>query len=140
MSTRTASGGGWYDNNLIFDVNMDGDPYDEIDISYTLIRGGGVNSAYVDLQIPLFGIQGKDLSDLDLGTANLSETNLTDVKTNNNTGNPILPEGYQFIGGFIIGPPVIGFIGEHYGLTSCIFALPLLWIVCAYLIRPQLVG
>ena len=43
-------------------------------------------------------------------------------------------------GGFIIGPPVIGFIGEHYGLTSCIFALPLLWIVCAFLIRPQLVG
>ena len=42
--------------------------------------------------------------------------------------------------GFIIGPPIIGFIGEHYGLTWCMFALPILWIICAVLIRPKLTG
>ena len=42
--------------------------------------------------------------------------------------------------GFIIGPPIIGFIGEHYGLTWCMFALPMLWIICAVLIRPKLTG
>ena len=42
--------------------------------------------------------------------------------------------------GFIIGPPIIGFIGEHYGLTACMFALPMLWIVCAALVRKKLAG
>ena len=41
--------------------------------------------------------------------------------------------------GFIVGPPIIGFIGESYGLTYCMFALPVLWIFCAALIRPKLV-
>ena len=42
--------------------------------------------------------------------------------------------------GFIIGPPIIGFVGEKYGLTSCMLALPVLWIICAALIRPKLIN
>ena len=40
--------------------------------------------------------------------------------------------------GFIFGPPIIGFVGELYGLTICIFALPIIWIFCAFLILPKL--
>lgn len=40
--------------------------------------------------------------------------------------------------GFIFGPPIIGFVGELYGLIICIFALPIIWILCTFLILPKL--